>query len=108
MRNLLLLATLVVAPACGTSVAQVPHVDRAAAQKLVLEDLDLLAEQPSAVHWRRTYRHFDRHLEPHLSASARLELEVAFGELRRELKMAPPEEWKQQVLAVKHKLQPQD
>jgi hypothetical protein len=68
----------------------VPALEPAEAHALVVADLDLLVEEPSEIHWRRAYRHFDRHLEPHLDAQARLELEIAFGRLRRELKMAPP------------------
>ena len=75
---------------CGTTHASVTALEPAEAHALVVADLESLAEEPSELHWRRAYRHFDRHLEPHLDAQARLELEIAFGRLRRELKMAPP------------------
>lgn len=108
MRTCLLLAVLAMAPACNTSNAEVPTVDREAAIHLVLGDLDELAKQPDSVHWRRTYRHFDRHLEPHMPASKRLALEVAFGQLRTDLKMAPPEGVELQIEGIRAMLQPQD
>lgn len=89
MRFLLPLAVLL-APAltgCATTNASVPHVDRTAAIELVRADLKTLAQAPTDIHWKRTYRHFDRHLEPHLSASDRLRLEVRFGNLRHHLKL---------------------
>lgn len=89
MRMLLPLAVAIL-PAltgCATTNASVPHVDRSAAIELVRTDLETLLETPDDVHWKRTYRHFDRHLEPHLSASDRLRLEVRFGSLRQHLKL---------------------
>ncbi|MCB9669054.1 MAG: hypothetical protein H6734_06250 [Alphaproteobacteria bacterium] len=108
MRTALLLAALAVAPACGTSNAQVPTTDRDSAVQLVLDDLEQLAAQPDATHWRRAYRHFDRHLEPHLPASERLKMEVAFGNLRHDLKIAPPDELRAAIVAIQATLQPQD
>jgi hypothetical protein len=108
MRSLLLLAALAVLPACGTSKASVPSVDRDAAQQLVLQDLAELAKSPDALHWRRAYRHFDRHLEPHLSSRDRLQMEVAFGNLRRDLKMGPPDGVQARIAAIQERLQPQD
>lgn len=89
MRLLLPLAVLL-APAltgCATTNASVPHVDRSAAIELVRADLKTLATSPTDVHWKRTYRHFDQHLEPHLSGSDRLWLETRFGNLRQHLKL---------------------
>lgn len=105
-----LLASLVFAPGCDTTHASVPSIAPDDARQLVLADLAELAADPSEVQWRRTYRHFDRHLEPHLAAGDRLALEVAFGNLRRELKMDRPD---RAVVArlcdrVAADLQPQD
>jgi hypothetical protein len=108
MRTCLLLAALATAPACDTSNAQVPDVDREAALQLVLSGLDDLERQPDATHWHRTYRQFDRHLEPHLPSSKRLGIEVAFGALRRDLKMAPPEGVGARIDRIRAMLQPQD
>ncbi len=82
-----------VSAGCGTTHASVTALEPAEAHALVVSDLDALAESPAELRetqWRRAYRHFDRHLEPHLDGEARLELEIAFGQLRRQLKMAPP------------------
>ena len=89
MRLLLPFAVLLapVLTGCATTNASVPHVDRSAAIELVRSDLETLLDAPDEVHWKRTYRHFDRHLEPHLSASDRLRLEVRFGNLRQHLKL---------------------
>lgn len=108
MRNLLLLAAVAVAPACAPSNAQVPTVDRDAALQLVVDDLGELAQSHDPTHWRRAYRHFDRYVEPHLSSSERLRLEMAFSDLRRELKLGPPEGLETSIRALQTRLQPQD
>lgn len=108
MRNLLLLAAIAVAPACASSNAQVPTVDRDAALQLVVDDLGQLLQSRDAMHWRRAYRHFDRYVEPHLSSSERLKLEVAFSALRRDLKQGPPEGLETAIEALQMRLQPQD
>ncbi|MEZ5260173.1 MAG: hypothetical protein R2705_25750 [Ilumatobacteraceae bacterium] len=76
----------------------------------MLADLQELRDHPSEIQWRRTYRHFDRHLEPHLQPSERLELEVAFGNLRRELKMGDPDSpvFAELCARLAADLQPQD
>ncbi len=112
MRTLLLLTSVVAVPACGTSNASVPSIDGKAALRLVLDDLNALLEQPDAVHWRRTYRHFDRHVEPLLNDAERLEMEVAFGKLRSELGANTARgtiaRLRSRIEALSSRLQPQD
>jgi len=105
-----LLASLALTPACDTTQASVPHIAPAEARVLVMTDLTELRAHPTELQWRRTYRHFDRHLEPHLAPARRLAMEVAFGNLRRELKMDRPDKHRIADLcnSIAHDLQPQD
>ena len=109
MRSLLL-ALLVVSTGCATTNAQVPEVDRDAAFSLVHTDLDTLASNPNETLWLRAYRHFDKHLEPHLSSSDRLTIEVRFASVRRELRRGESARpaFDAEVRALIQQLQPQD
>lgn len=110
MRHLLP-ALLVLCVGCATTNAStVPDVDRSAAITLVRGDLQTLLERPTVVHWERAYRHFDRHLEPHLSSSDRLELEIRFASARRHLKMGEKSRpaLRAQIERLLADLQPQD
>lgn len=108
--RLLLPALLLLATGCATTNASVPHVDRDAAIQLVRNDLKTLLERPTDVHWQRAYRHFDKHLEPHLSPSDRLSLEVRFGAIRSHLKLGEKQRpsLERSIQDVLKSLQPQD
>ena len=104
-------ALLALCIGCATTNASVvPDVDRTAAIALVQHDLETLLERPTQVHWDRAYRHFDRHLEPHLSSSDRLDLEVRFASARRHLKLGERgrPDLRADVEALLADLQPQD
>jgi hypothetical protein len=93
---------------CDTTHARVPDIQPDEARALVLADLVALQSSPSAATWTRAYRHFDRHVEPHLDAGRRLALEVAFADLRRAVKAGGLDEIRRRAGAIASDLQPQD
>lgn len=108
--SVLCLLGLTLASGCDTTHARVPDIRADEAIALVQQDLAALAESPTEVKWLRAYRHFDAHVEPHVSPSRRLELERAFAELRRSLKMADPDRpaIAARCASLAAELQPQD
>lgn len=107
MRTLALIFCAFVLPACTSSVASVPVIDATAARQLVESDLDTLLDAPTAAHWRRAYRHFDEHLEAHLSADDRLAAELAFASLRRQVRSRKGGDLRASIDAIVAHLQPQ-
>ena len=103
MRPALLLAILLLTPACRTSRAHVPTVDRTDAIKLVIDDLTTLKTSPTDAHWQRAYTHFDKYIEPHLTAEQRLPLEHEFAKLRT----SPPDQRNLKIEALINELQPE-
>lgn len=95
---------------CDTTHASVPVIELSDARKLVLDDLAALAEQPSELRWLRAYRHFDRHVEPHLTPERRLSFELRFAEIHRSLKLGDDRGGRLQALCAQlaADLQPQD